>query len=279
MKKVLFAAALAATFGIFADGIESSNIVGYTQKEQMSGAYSKCVCFDGIGTSAAMDIQNIIPQMPEGEELYSGCFQIMTLTDATETEATYMYLTAEDAELADGVAAAGWFTDDFATRLTGDNAVVFEPGEGFLVISDLDDATITFAGQVGDADTITPLHAGANFCGNNALAALDIQDVEVGTICTEGVISNDEDLYSGAFQIMTLTSSTETEATYMYLTAEDAEIADGDATPGWFTDDFATRLTGDNSVAFALGEGFLVMTDFDEAFVKVPGNKLPTDAE
>ena len=202
MKKLMFAAALATVCGaVQADAI-SSDIVGYVQKEQQSGAYSKVVCFDGVAADP-MDIQSIIPVQPDGEELYSGAFQIMTLTAGTETDDTYLYLTAEDAEGVDGVATAGWFNLDMDTRLTGDDAVTFAPGEGFLVISDFDDATVTFAGRVAKGDTIVAIGAGANFCGNNALQALDIQSIVVGTECdSEGNITTPaEDLYSGAFHL------------------------------------------------------------------------------
>ena len=253
--------------------VVSSDVVGYTVKNQAEGAYSKVVCFDGLAVDS-VDIQQIVPTVPDGEELYSGAFQIMTLTAGTATDATYLYLTAEDAEGVDGVATAGWFNMDMDTRMSGDDAVLFAPGEGFLVVSDFDGATVTFSGKVAQGDTIIQLGAGANFCGNNALASLDIQGIAVGTECdAEGNISTPvDDLYSGAFQIMTLTPGTATDATYLYLTAEDAEGVDGDATAGWFNMDMDTRMSGDDAVAFASGEGFLVISDFDEAYVKIPGN-------
>ena len=147
MKKLMFAAALATVCGaVQADAI-SSDIVGYVQKEQQSGAYSKVVCFDGVAAEA-IDIQDIIPNPPDGEELYTGAFTIMTLTPGTATDKNYFYLTAEDAEYVDGVAKAGWFNEDQDTRIAGDDAVTFESGEGFLVVSDFDTAYVKIPGNV-----------------------------------------------------------------------------------------------------------------------------------
>ena len=218
-----------------------------------------------------MDIQDIVPQAPAGEDLYTGAFTIMTLTSGTETDQNYFYLTAEDAALVDGVAKAGWFNEDQDTRLSN---VKFTPGEGFLVISDFDDATVTFAGAVAQGDTVMELGAGANFCGNNALRNLDIQSITVGSDCDEnGVLSwTSEEAYTGCFTIMTLTPGTETDKNYFYVTAADAEMIDGVAEAGWFNEDQDTRLTGDNAVTFLPGDGFLLVSDFDTAYVKIPGN-------
>ena len=248
----------------------SANTVGYTVKEQQSGAYSKVACFDGIAVEN-MDIQDIVPQAPAGEDLYTGAFTIMTLTSDTATDKNYFYFTAEDAAAVDGVAKAGWFNEDMDTRLTD---VVFTPGEGFLVVSDFDDATVTFAGAVAQGDTIVELSAGANFCGNNALQALDMQSITVGSDCDEsGNLSwTSEEAYTGCFTIMTLTSDTATDKNYFWFTAADAEAVDGIAEAGWFNEDMDTRMTGDNAVSFDAGEGFLLISDFDTAYAKIPGN-------
>ena len=212
--------------------------------------------------------------MPDNEELYSGAFTLMTLTSGTETDKNYFYLTAEDAYKVDGIEKEGWFNEDMDTRMSGDNAVTFTPGQGFLIISDLDNSRITFTGKVAKGDTIIKLSSGANFCGNNALTKLDIQSIEVGTDCDEnGVLSfTTEQLYTGAFTLMTLTSGTETDKNYFYLTAEDAYKVDGIEKEGWFNEDMDMRMSGDNAVVFDSGDGFLVVSDFDVAYVKIPGN-------
>ena len=260
---------------VFSASAVESDIVGYQNKGQQAGAFSRIVCFDGIA-SEAMNIQDIIPNVPAGEELYSGAFGIMTLTDDTATDKTYFYVTAEDAEEVDGVAMAGWFDENMSKRLSGDDAVTFAPGEGFLVLSDFDDVTVTFAGKVAKGDTIVQIAAGANFCGNNALQPLDIQSIAIGTECdAAGNISTPaEDLYSGAFGIMTLTDDTATDKTYFYVTAEDAKEVDGVAMAGWFDENMSERLTEANAVTFEAGEGFLILSDFDEAYVKIPGNVI-----
>ena len=61
---------------------------------------------------------------------------IMTLTPYFETEAIYYYMIAADAP--DGL-GAGWFDESGSTRLTGDDAVTFGPGVGFIVVNDYGD--------------------------------------------------------------------------------------------------------------------------------------------
>jgi hypothetical protein len=146
MKKLMIAASAALCATVSFAELASANVVGYVQKEQLDGAFSRIACFDGVATEA-MDIQEIIPAFPEGEELYTGGVQIMTLTAGTETDATYIYMTATDAKEVDGIEKAGWFNMDMDTRLTGAKAVTFEPGEGFLVISDFDTSFVKVPGN------------------------------------------------------------------------------------------------------------------------------------
>ena len=146
MKKLMIAASAALFATVSFAELASANVVGYVQKEQLDGAFSRIACFDGVATEA-MDIQEIVPAFPEGEELYSGGVQIMTLTAGTATDATYIYMTAEDAAGVDGVAKAGWFNDGMDTRMSGENAVDFESGEGFLVITDFDVAYVKVPGN------------------------------------------------------------------------------------------------------------------------------------
>ena len=101
-----------------------------------------------------------------------------------------------------------------------------------------------------------------------------MQSITVGSDCDEsGNLSwTSEEAYTGCFTIMTLTSDTATDKNYFWFTAADAEAVDGIAEAGWFNEDMDTRMTGDNAVSFDAGEGFLLISDFDTAYAKIPGN-------
>ena len=127
------AALVALTGAAFADGVESRNIVGFTQNVLGETANSQIVCFEGIGATGEIDIQSIIPVVPaDADPLEAWQASIMVLTPGMETFATYIYFPAADSP--DG--EAGWFLDDGETRLTGEDAVTFDPGVGFFVIND-----------------------------------------------------------------------------------------------------------------------------------------------
>lgn len=89
-----------------------------------------------------MDIQSIVPSVNEGDEFYSGCVQIQRVTSGMATECTYTYLTAADAYEVDKVAEPGWFDEDWTERIE----YTFDAGEGFVGLSDYDEAFIRIPG-------------------------------------------------------------------------------------------------------------------------------------
>jgi len=255
--------------------LESANIVGYTQNALGDVANSQIVCFDGITAGGEIDIQSIVPKVADPTTpLESYQASIMTLTPGMETEAIYFYLTAADAP--DGL-GAGWFDENGAIRMTGEDAVTFDPGVGFVAINDYGEGlSFTYAGQVAEGATIVELGDVANSCGNNSLSTINIQDIQVGLdvdgegnlVLTDGV----DTIESYQVSIMTLTPGMETAAIYFYLTAADAPDGLG---AGWFDENGAIRLTGDDAVTFDAGVGFIVINDFGTgAKVKIPGNTL-----
>ena len=264
MKKLMFTAAVAAMAGI-AGAIESANIVGYKDTAAITGISQKSSAFDGVST-AATDIQNIIPKVGEGEDLYSGGFVIMTLTDGGETAESFSFFLAADAEAIDGVAKDGWFDD------AGQRAVkTFLPGEGFVLVSDYENGSITTAGAVANEDTVFALATGINSCGNTTSGQIGINQLTVGVgVDTEGnlLASNSttgEDIYSGGIVAMTLTDGGETAENISFFLAADAEAIDGVAQDGWF-DDAGQRSTK----PFAAGEGFIIVSDYAESYIKLP---------
>ena len=261
MKKIMFtaAAALCATVGF---AIESANIVGYKQSSKGQGVDMGSAAFDAVG-SAAVNIQDIVPVVGEGEELYTGGFMIMTMTDGGETGDTYVYTMAADST--DGIAQAGWF-DMYGNRVNK----TFLPGEGFVTVSDYETGKLQTAGQVAEDNTIFMLGTGVNSCGNTTSAPVPIANINVGVgVNTEtGALlalneTTGEEIYTGGITIMTLTDGGETDETYVYTTAADA--TDGIAQAGWF-DLNGNRVT----ISFDAGVGFIVVSDYEGGCIELP---------
>ena len=217
--------------------------------------------FDAVG-GAAVDIQDITPVVGTAEELYTGGFVIMTLTDGGETGASFTFTLAEDAP--DGIESNGWFDD------LGNRAVkTFLPGEGFVLSSDYEEGQLTTSGAVAKEDTIFSLGTGINSCGNTMSKSITINQVVPGVaVSEEGELlttntTTEEELYTGGLVIMTLTDGGETGASYTFTLAADAP--DSVNADGWF-DDFGERSTE----PFDAGVGFVVSSDYTESYIKLP---------
>ena len=215
--------------------------------------------FDSVG-GGAVDIQSIVPVVGSEEELYTGGFVIMTMTDGGSTDETYVYTLAADA--ADG--KDGWFDSN------GERVVkTFLPGEGFVTSSDYETGKLQTSGAVAQEDTVFSLGTGINSCGNTMSAQLSIADIAAGVaLDAEGNLlkvnaTTEEELYTGGVVIMTLTDGGSTDQTYVYTLAEDA--TDEIAKDGWF-DSNGQRVTVD----FDAGVGFIVSSDFAESYIKLP---------
>ena len=235
----------------------SSSVVGYMQSDKGQGVDMGAPAFDAVGGSA-VNIQDIVPVLGSTEEeLYTGGFVIMTMTDGGETDESFAYYTAEDAP--DGV--AGWF-DGAGNR----SEKTFAPGEGFVTSSDYETGKLQTSGQVADAITIFQLGTGVNSCGNTTSGSVSVQAINVGVgVDAEGNLLStnaaEEELYTGGLVIMTLTDGGETDESYSYYTADDAP----DGSAGWFDG------AGDRVVkTFDAGVGFIVSSDYEESYISLP---------
>ena len=124
MKKLMIAAsaALVATVGLC---VESANIVGYQTKEVRQYLSVQLATFDDVGVDG-VDIQNIKPVAPDGEDVASGDFTMQIYGDTGAIQASYMYVLGEDID--EGY-ADGWYEEDMETLVTK----TFAAGEGFNV--------------------------------------------------------------------------------------------------------------------------------------------------
>lgn len=202
--------------------------------------------FNGVGT-AGMDIQAL---KPSADDIYGGAFSIQVCDEYMATTAQYYYIPASESP--DG--ADGWFEEDFATRVVK----TLNSAEGFIFMSDFDDGEgiLTTAGEVIFAEQTVNIPMNASLLGNNRPVALNIQDIAVVA----------DGNYGGAVSIQVCDEYMATTAQYYFIPAD--ESPDGE--DGWFDEDFATRTT----LTFAPGEAFIIMSDFDNAQIKIPSIAL-----
>ena len=237
--------------------MESANIVGYQNKVLGKSANLAIPSFAPIAAEGT-DVQSL---KASGEGLATGAIQIMTLTSALETGATYQWILEEEAGDYD-MEAAGWFNPDEWAQAEK----TFGDGEGMVVSSDLDAnvGSVTFSGEVIVGSTVVPLGKSANMCGN-----MTAKDVDVQAIAASG-----EGLASGAIQIMTLTSALETEATFQWIVEEEAGDYDMEAA-GWFNPDEWAQA----EKTFAPGEGFIASSDLEDdvGSITIPAAVLPVE--
>ena len=238
MKKLMIAAvASMAAVGAFA--VESANVVGYQQKDTVTGFNFVIPTFKAVGGGAGVHIQDIkIANATDWND------SIQVLDEGGSTIATYVYVSAAES----GFSADGWAAEDFS----GLADVTFASGQS-LLIDTADAAVITFSGQVSTTDTVVETVPGFNFIGNNTPVAIDIQDIKI----TGATDWNDS--------IQVLDEGGSTIATYVYVSAAES----GFSADGWAAEDFS----GLADVDFEPGLGILVDTA-DVATITIPGTDL-----
>ena len=216
--------------------VVSSDIVGYQTKEVRQNLSVQLPTFEDVGAEG-MDIQNIQPVAPEGEEVASGDFTMQIYGDTGVIQASYMYVLGEDID--DGY-PDGWYEEDMETLVTK----TFDIGEAFNMYMSIDGASLQYAGKVNGEETSVPVRKNLSAQGNFRPAPVDIQSI-VPTV-DEG-----DEVASGDFTMQIYGDTGIIQASYMYVLGED--IDDGYA-DGWYEEDMETLV----EKTFAAGEGFNV---------------------
>ena len=164
MKKLMFAAALAATFGVFAD-IQSSNIVGY-QDFNGTGGFTLTVptfvpvATDGSGLKLGDLMAN--DDFVAGDDtisLYNGGNLLMNVT-------FYPYDDPDDFGISGGWYEKTDFNESDEPTLLNDMVIPY--GTGFAFSRSNADAAIKYVGEVKQSATTLPSTGGFTLCGNVA---------------------------------------------------------------------------------------------------------------
>ena len=236
MKKIMFVAAVAAGLGVFADGIESANTVGYGQNSLREGYTLVAAQFTGFGGT----------QLP-----LTGLTAVGEDTSDNVTLSTVdEYGTAVDTYAWNDWAAATpcWVNDSFEPV----EGVTVTPGLAFWTSGSADGQKIMSAGEVGLSDVVVNLREGYTLVGNPFPVSIALQDIVAG---------GDE-----ASDNVTLATIDE------YGTAVDT-YAWNDwvaATPCWVNDSFEPV----EGITFAPGVGLWTSGSNSSQFVRLPAPEL-----
>ena len=236
MKKLMIAAsaALCATASLLA--VESANIVGYQNKEVRQYLSVQLATFEDVGAEG-VDIQNIKPVAPDGEDISSGDFTIQIYGATGAQTASYAWVLGEDID--DGY-PDGWYEEDWETLVVK----TFDAGEAFNLSMAVAGASLQYAGQVNGEEISVPVRKYLSAQGNLRPAPVDIQDILP-------IVEAGDTLESGDFTIQIYGPTGAQTASYAYVLG--ADIDDGYA-DGWYEEDWETLVVK----TFAAGEGFNV---------------------
>ena len=210
--------------------------MGYQNKDVRQYLSVQLATFDDIGTDG-MDIQNIKPVAPDGEDIASGDFTIQIYNNLGRITASYSYVLGEDID--DGY-PDGWYEEDWETLVVK----TFDPGEAFNVYMSVDGASLLYAGQVNGEAISVPVRQYLSAQGNLRPTTVDIQDIIP-------VVEDGDDLASGDFTIQIYNNLGRITASYSYVLGEDIDDGYPD---GWYEEDWETLVVK----TFAAGEGFNV---------------------
>lgn len=203
--------------------------------------------FEDVG-SEGMDIQNIKPVAPDGEEVASGDFTMQIYGETGAIQASYMYVIGEDID--EGY-EDGWYEEDMETLVVK----TFNAGEAFNMYMAVDGASLQYAGEVNGEETLVPVRQNLSAQGNLRPTSVNIQSIVP-------VVDDGEEVESGDFTIQIYGETGAIQASYMYVLG--ADIDDG-YEDGWYEEDMETLV----EKTFEAGEGFNMYSS-KEGYLKFP---------
>ena len=267
MKKLMFAAAVAAGFIAMGDGIESANIVGYnTYNTDTARQPSFGACFVPTSGASSYKLGDLKPTDFSVDDDYLQIINPTTLG----TDATYVYMSKEMADAAaidDGGAAGdyddliGWWNPDIGVGADGASAnnVEINVGQAFLGLFESGN-DIGFLSS-GEAPTVS---TSINTDGEKQpfFASYIPKTIKLGQIVPENISVDDD--YVQVINPTTLG----TDATYVYMSKEMADAAaiddggaagDYDDLIGWWNPDIGVGADGASAmnVSVTAGAAFL----------------------
>jgi len=217
--------------------IESSNVVGYQNKDVRKNLSQQVCTFDQIGvTGGALDIQKLIPVDGEGDYAGDGAVHIQFISALGVLQSAYGYY--GDDEYDDGM-KAGWVDED--NDELADYS--FDSAEAFLVYSSTA-CNFQYSGEVNMAETDVPFRKNLSVQANIRPSSVDLQSII--PVNGEGEYIGD-----GAVHIQLLSPLGAMQTQYGYY--GDDEYDDG-MKAGWVDEDNDELA----DLTLTAGQGFMV---------------------
>ena len=254
MKKLMFAAAIAAGLVAMGEGLESANTVGYETRSLTADAQViNGANFVTVGENA-LDLQSI----KMDDDVVDGDAQIWWWNGSTYDAKAYWYTELyADEEGETTLGYAGWGDLEYWMPISK----TFAPGESFWIKAGVN-ATVTFAGEVVTAA------ASEEYVGIDLDADVQVQlsnPFPVGTFSLQS-IKMDDDVVDGDAQIWWWNGSTYDAKAYWYTELyadEEGETTLGYA--GWGDLEYWMPI----EKTFNAGQGFWIKSGVN-ATVKFP---------
>ena len=235
MNKLMMAVGAAALFGaVHADGIVSSDIVGYSTDSLTSGKYNLSgITFENIGETSSYDLNKLdIKNVTGGEDQTTADF-IQIWNPATSGYTTFYYYYEEEYK-----DEAGWYDAG------GDEEPILDSGMAFWYRARAkSDKAITVAGSIDTVDDATVVLTSGkyNLVVNPFPAAIDLNDKT--TVEVKNVTGGEDQNSADFVQIWNPTTSGYTTFYYYY----EEEYKDE---AGWYD------AGGDEEPTFPAGTAF-----------------------
>ncbi len=249
MKKLMFAAAVAAGLAAFGDGIESANTVGYQQKAVRQFLSQQVCTFDAVG-GGGLDLQKLIPVDANGDYIGDGDINVQFYNEYGLIQSAFAYYGDDEY---DDDCPAGWYNEETDERVT----FTFDPGQGFYV-SAASACIFQYAGEVVTAQSYVPCRQFLSAQGNIRPMAVDIQTI----IPVDGDDETAEYVGDGAINIQFCNEYGIAEQAFSYYGDDEY---DDDCPAGWYNEETDERVT----YSFAAGEGFLISAS-SACYLKFP---------
>ena len=243
MKKLMCAIA-AVTAGLCYGSVESSNVVGYQNKEVEGGNLFNFIAptfqrVDGKTVKLA-DFKLVY----EEDNVANQC--VWTLDQGGATKQDYYYVSATAAEIWEDPSLEGWYLDSNAEIPAGDVDIPY--GTGFAMVAG-DGVKIVFNGAVQQKEAAIDIAGGNvfNFTGNCIPVDYKLNDLSL--VYEEDNVANQ--------CVWSLDLGGATKQDYYYVSPTAAEIWEDPSLVGWYLDSNAEIPAED--VDLPAGAGFAIV--------------------
>jgi len=264
MKKLIFAAAVAASMGAFA--LESANVVGFQDKEITTGQWN-CMTATFLPTGAA-GTSMTLGDIKANDTFAFGDDTLQTLNGNGGTLGQYTYCNEAMAE--EFGFDVGWYNYEDVSNWDGESALVscnnvsLPWGTMVIIQSSYEGAGLVYAGEVLAENKELSITTGEwNMLGNATPVDLTLGDIA----------ANDTFAF-GDDTLQTLNGNGGTLGQYTYC--NEAMAAEFGFDVGWYNYedvsnwDGESQLANQNSLPIPSGYGFVLQSSYEGAAIILP---------